>query len=166
MRQRCNKHLVVSLVISRLDYCNVLLAGLPQNLLDRIQKVFNCAARLIFKSSKRDHITPLLSRLHWLPVDQRINYKLGVICFNIISGTAPSYLSDLVQLYTPSRSLRSSADTRIFRLPNYKKKTQGQRAFSYAGPAFWNSLPYSVRHSQTLAQFKTNLKTHLFAAAN
>ena len=158
------KTLVTSLVISRLDYCNVLLAGVPQSLLDRIQKVLNCAARLVFKATKCNHVSPLLSELHWLPVKQRINYKIGILCFNILSGSAPSYLSELVELYTPSRTLRSSADTRILRIPSCRKKFQGQRAFSYVGPVFWNSLPYSVRHSQTLSQFKSQLKTHLFSA--
>jgi len=156
------KTLVVSLVISRLDYCNILLAGLPQNLLDKIQKVLNSAARLVFKASKRDHISPLLNSLHWLPVKQRIQYKLGITCFNIISGTAPPYLSSLIQLYTPSRSLRSSSDARILCIPHHNKKTLGHRAFSHAGPVFWNSLPYTLRHSQSLLQFKSSLKTYLF----
>ena len=159
------KTLVTSLVISRLDYCNVLLAGVPQSLLDRIQKVLNCAARLIFRATKRDHVSPLLSELHWLPVQQRINYKIGILCFNILSGFAPPYLSELVEPYTPSRTLRSSADARILRIPCCRKKFQGQRAFSYVGPVFWNSLPHSVRHSQTLSQFKSQLKTYLFSTA-
>jgi hypothetical protein len=159
------KTLVVSLVISRLDYCNILLAGLPQNLLDKVQLVFNRAARLIFKASQRESISPILQSLHWLPVKQRIDYKLGVMCFNIISGTAPPYLSELVSLYTPSRPLRSSADSRIFCIPSCRKITVGERAFSHAGPEFWNSLPSPVRHSQSLSQFKAKLKSHLFQSA-
>ena len=78
----------------------------------------NSAARLIFRVSKYDHVTPLLSDLHWLPVTQQTDYKIATICFNIISGTAPPYLQNLLELYIPSRSLRSSTDTRTFRIPH------------------------------------------------
>ena len=117
---------------------------------------------LIFKTSKCTHISPLLAKLHWLPIAQRIDYKISSLCYNVVSDTAPLYLSDLLCLYVPSRSLRSSADTRIFRIPTRKKKFQGQRAFSNLGPVTWNKLPYSVRHAQTQSQFKTQLKTTLF----
>ena len=78
------------------------------------------------------------------------------------SDTAPLYLSDLLLVYVPSRSLRSSADTRIFRIQKRKKNFQGQRAFSHLGPVTWNKLPYSVRHAPTKFQFKAQLKTTLF----
>ena len=87
---------------------------------------------------------------------------ISSLCYNVVSDTAPLYLSDLLRLYVPSRSLRSSADTRIFRIPTRKKKFQGQRAFSHLGPVTWNKLPYSVRHAQTQSQFKTQLKTVQF----
>ena len=108
------------------------------------------------------HVSPILAKLHWLPTAQRIDYKISSLCYNVVSDTAPLYLSDLLCLYVPSRSLRSSADTRIFRIPTREKKFQGQRAFSHLGPVTWNKLPYSVRHAQTQSQFKTQLKTTLF----
>ena len=98
------KTLVSSLVLSRLDYCNALLVGCPQVLLDKIKRVINCSARLIYKASKSAHITPLLFDLHWLPISSRIQYKTALTCFHIISGTAPPYLSELLHLYSPSRS--------------------------------------------------------------
>ena len=156
------KTLVTSLVLSRLDYCNALLSGIPQQLIDKLQKVQNCSARLIFKTSKCTHVSPLLAKLHWLPIAQRIDYKISSLCYDVVLDTALLYLSDLLCLYVPSRSLHSSADTRIFRIPTRKKKFQGQRAFSHLGPVTWNKLPYSVRHAQTLSQFKTQLKTTLF----
>ena len=119
------KTLVTSLVLSCLDYCNSLLSGIPQQLIDKLQKVQNCSARLIFKTSKCTHVSPLLAKLHSLPIAQRIDYKISSLCYNVVSDTAPLYLSDLHCLYVPSRSLRSSADTRIFRIPTRKKNSKG-----------------------------------------
>ena len=81
--------LVSSLVLSRLDYRNALLAGSPRVLLDKIQRVINCSARLIFKVPKSVHISPFLYDLHWLTVSSRIQYKIALICFQTVSGTAP-----------------------------------------------------------------------------
>ena len=81
-----------SLVLSRLDYCNSILSGCPQNLLDRLQKVQDAAARLVCKAKKSDHIRPMLQRLHRLPVTHRILYKISTICFNALSGKSLQYL--------------------------------------------------------------------------
>ena len=126
--------------------------------------MYNCKPRQHLRSNhtKCTHVSPLLAKLHWLQIAQRIDYKISSLCYDVVSDTAPLYLSDLLCLYVPSRSLRSSADTRIFRIPTRKKKFQGQRAFSHLGPVTWNKLPYSVRHAQTQPQFKTQLKTTLF----
>ena len=115
--------LVSSLVLSRLDYCNAVLAGSPQVLLDKIQRVINYSARLIYKVSKSAHITPFLFDLHWLPISSRIQYKIAFTCFNVVSGTAPPHLSELLHLYSPSRSLRSASDTRISRVPRVRRRT-------------------------------------------
>jgi hypothetical protein len=162
---QATKTLVTSLVLSRLDYGNSLLAGIPDNLLQKLQKVQNNAARLIFKTSKRTHTTPLLEKLHWLPISHRIEYKLATMCFNVINHTAPTYLCDLLSVYIPSRSLRSAADSRILKIPRRNTKSQGQRSFSYLGPVIWNKLPFSVRHADSPLQFKKSLKTHLFRCA-
>ena len=101
--------LVCSLVTSRLDYCNALLAGLPDCKLKKLQQIQNNAARLTMKTSKRDHITPILKELHWLPIQFRIRYKISVIVYQCINNPYyPHYLKDLVKVYTPSRTLRSS----------------------------------------------------------
>ena len=187
--------LLSSLVLSRLHYCDALLAGSPPVLLDKIRRVINCSARLICKAPKSAHVTPLLYDLHWLPISSRIQYKIALICFHIVSGTAPPYLSELLHLYSPSGtappylselrhlyspsgtappylselrrlySPRSASDTRIFRVPRMGRRTLGDRSLQYKGPVFWNSLPLSVRHSSSLSSFKSKLKTHLFSSA-
>ena len=156
------KTLVTSLALSRLDYCNSLLSRIPQQLIDKLQKVQNCSGRFICKTSKRPHVSPLLSKLHRLPIAQRIDYKISSYCYDVVTDTATLYLSDLLCINVLSHSQRSSADTRIFRIPKRKKKFKGQRAFFHLGPVTWNKLPYSVRRTQTQPQFKTQLKTTLF----
>ena len=101
-------------------------------------------------------------RIYRLPVQARVDYKLSTICHNFFSGSSPAYLSDLLTLYTPSRQLRSSADTRTLRIPHVKTKTFGQRSFSYFAPKQWNSLPSDIRHIQSSRALKTVLKTHLY----
>ena len=105
--------LVSAFILSRLDYCNSLLSGCPRSLILRLQKVQNNAARLILRISKREHISPHLASLHWLPIDYRIKYKLACICYNSLSTNSPPYLSDLLTVYTASRQLRSCSDNSV-----------------------------------------------------
>ena len=156
------KTLVSAFVLSRLDYCNSLLSGCPKHLLEMLQKVQNSAARLELKAQKRDYVSPLLRTLHWLPIQARIEYTLSTLCHSFFSDTAPVYLSDLFCVYTPSRQLRSSSDSRTPRIPHTKSKPFGHRSFSHAAPSVWNSLPREIRHTQSTTAFKTAPKTHLF----
>ena len=157
------KTLVCALVLSRLDYANSLLAGCPKQTLNRLQKAQNSAARLVLRAKKRDHITPLLRTLHWLPIQARIDYKLSTICHNFFfSSSSPAYISDILSVYTPSRQLRSSADKHTLITPKIRTKTYGERAFAYAGPKQWNSLPLNIRQIDSTPAFKRALKTHLF----
>jgi len=155
----------VSLVLSRIDYCNSLLVGLPQTQIKRIQSAQNAAARTVTKGRKGDHITPVLRELHWLPVQQRCEHKLLTLVQKCVNGEAPSYLSELVETYTPSRSLRSASRT-LLRVPgprDIKTKRYGQRAFRYNGPKLYNELPDSVKLKDSeISTFKSKLKTHLF----
>ena len=119
-------------------------------------------------SSKFCHITPLLKTLHWLPVRQRIVFKILLIVFKALNGQAPSYILELLTLKSNSHShnLRSSNDTLLLKMPTCKTKvTLGDRAFSCAAPKIWNNLPLSIRKSQSVTSFKTKLKTHLFVQA-
>ena len=89
------KSLVHAFITSMVDGCNSLLYGVPKYLLQRFQRVLNCAARIVFKSNKYDHITPLLKGLHWLPIEQRIKFKILSITFKALNKQAPNYITDL-----------------------------------------------------------------------
>ena len=122
--------LVTSVIMSRLDHCNYLLSGLPDSSVLNLRRIQNCAACIILRKRKADHITPLFPSLHWLPIQQRIQYKINFLCYNCITGTVPSYLCDCLQLYTPSRTLRSASDTLSLQIPRTRLSTAGSRAFS------------------------------------
>ena len=98
----------------------IFLCGSPQLLLDKLQRVQNSAAKLVMKSCKCDHVQPLLRNLHWLPVRSRIDYKITTLCFNTFTNSSPVYIALLQSVYTPSRHLRSSSDTRTLRIPFVK----------------------------------------------
>ncbi len=109
--------LIQALVLFRLDYCNALLAGLPDSSIQPLQLIQNAAARLIFNETKRTHVTPLFINLHWPPTAARIKFKALMFAYRTTSCSAPLYLNSLLQTYMPSRSLRSASERRILYHP-------------------------------------------------
>ena len=137
--------------------------GTPNSVIQPLQKIQNFATRLVLLAPRHHHTTPLLEKLHWLPISERIKYKVACTCFSAINGFGPAYLSELLHVYTPSHTLRSSSDTHMLEIQQYKCKTHGFRTFSCFGPHIWNSLPQDLRHCSTLSSFKAKLKTFLFS---
>ncbi len=156
--------LIHAFMTSRLDYCNALLGGCSARLINKLQMVQNAAARVLTRTRKYDHISPVLSTLHWLPTKHRIDFKILLITYKALNGLAPQYLSELLSHYSPSRPLRSQNSGHLI-IPRISKSTAGGRSFSYLAPKLWNNLPNTVREADTLCQFKSRLKTHLFNLA-
>ena len=151
-------------VTTRLDCGNANLYDLPDNQLHRVQRMFNIAARILTLTAKSDHITPVLRQLHWLPISQRIAYKILLLTFKALHGLAPQYISKLIKLQVTDRSTRQT-DTNRLHQPVMRAPTFGDRAFVSAAPSLWNRLPVSVRKIETLTSFKKELKTFLFKNA-
>ncbi len=160
LSEHATQLLVQAPVLSRLDYCNALLAGLPASSIKPLQLIHN-AARLIFNKPKRMHVTPLFINLHWLPIAARIKFKTLMFGYRTTSGSAPLYLNSLLQTYMPSRSLRSASERRIT-VPSQRGRKSLSLTFSLTVPIWWNDLPNSITAAESLPIFKKQLKTHLF----
>ena len=148
--------LVTSFVLSRMDCCNSLLVNLPNDTITKFQRIQNHAARLVLKKGKRDNVTPLFRKLHWLPLQARINYKIYVLCFKCINKTAPSYLSDLLEQYVPSRLLRSGSKN-LLKIPTRAHKNALKRHSSTVPHLF--GIPYHLISENP--KVKVNLKKAL-----
>ena len=149
---------------SRLDYCNSLLYGAKGYNKSQLQLCQNNAARMLSLRRKFDHITPVLKDLHWLPVEQRIEYKVLLLTYKALHGKAPAYISQLLSLYTPTRPLRSE-NKNLLRVPRCRLEGFGRRCFAYAAPSLWNPLPTPVKRASSIDTFKSSLKSYLFNVA-
>ena len=133
--------------------------------IDRLQSVQNAAARLVFAARHNDHITPLLHSLHWLRVAERITFRLAVLKYRCLHCSAPEYLTSLLQcvsgIHTRQR-LRSASSSDLM-VPRTIRSTIGERSFQSAGASTWNALSRSIRSSTSVLQFRSRLKTELFA---
>ena len=156
--------LVHAFFTSNLDYCNSLFYGMPQYLLDKLQRIQNAAARVVNLVPKFEHITPVMVELHWLPVKYRIMYKILLLVFKCLSGEAPTYLQEMIKWHVPRRTLRSSSAL-LLEVRRCRCKTLGTRSFRHAGPTLWNDLPLKIRSAKDINCFKSLMKTHFFRLA-
>lgn len=164
LTNKAAEQLLHAFVTARLDNCNSLLLGMPTTRIARLQRMQNMAARVVTRTRKTAHITPVLYALHWLPVDYRIQFKVLLLTFKALNGLAPTYLVELLQPYHPARQLRS-ASQHLLVVPPTRFSTVGDRAFSNIAPKLWNDLPPALRSCTSLNSFKDQLKTVLFKRA-
>ena len=165
LTEKATQLLIQATVISRLDYCNSLLAGVHACVIKPLELIQKAAARLVFKHSKFSHSTPLLRKLHWLPVSDRIKFKTLTLAYRAVNGTAPPYLQALVKPHTPPRQLRSSS-AGLLSAPSLQGpdgRLKRSQLFSVVAPTWWNDLKdKAITTAETLSTFRRRLKTHLF----
>ena len=160
------KQLASSLILSHLDYSNNILSGLPASTLKPLQGVQNWAARTVLCRSKYDSAREALQQLHWLPIRERIDFKVACLVFKCLNNMAPSPLSDLLSPRIYTRHTRASVnDNSELYVPLVKKNTFASRSFSVYGPTIWNTLPPNLRINKDFGTFKKHLKTFLFRRA-
>jgi len=156
--------LACSLILSRIDYCNALLHGAPAATIHKLQRVRNNVAWIVVQAPKRSDAKPLLRRLHWLPVEQRITYKTAVLTFKIRNTATPAYLNRHIQSRDCVRNLRSSGTPLLAR--SSWKTDFAVCGFRHSAPAVWNSLSSkTVLDGSSLTLFKSRLRSHLFHMA-
>ena len=151
-------------VMSRLDYCNALLIGIQQDLIAKLQRLQNSAARIVSRTRKYEHITPVLIKLHWLLIKFRIQFKVLLLVYKALNGLAPKYIKELLVPYKPRCHLQSEAKG-LLDEPRTRLKF-GDRAFSISAPKLWNALSQHLKDSTSCQAFKKCLKTHLFRLAH
>ena len=155
------KTVVQALILTKLDYCNSLLAGTPECHLSWLQCVQNMACRVVCNLRKYDHVSASMYSLHWLKVRECITYKIAYLVHCCKMRLAPQYLIDVLPTVTHNCSLRSSISGNI---PSAKCRTSlaSEGSFSAVGPNKWNSLPPGVQFEKSSDGFRKGLKTFLF----
>lgn len=157
----CLEMILHAIITTRIDYCNSLYYGANECILRKLQVLQNACARLLTNTPRMDHITPILIDLHWLPVKQRVVFKISVMTFKCVHGLSPGYLSSLLQLNDSSRTLRSR-NSILLHVPFTRSHFLYSTSFSHVAPRLWNNLPFNIRSAPSLSVFKSLLKTHLF----
>ena len=148
--------LVQALVISSLDYCNVLYHGIEQTKLDQLQSIQNRACRIIFGLKRDVDVDSYLMKLHWLKIRERIIFKMLLLVYKSLIGLAPGYLAELLTYNNISGSRAPSLHIPMISSP------LGSRAFMCQAPKHWNELPCDIKCSVNVNVFKKKLKTYLF----
>ena len=154
--------IIHAFITSQIDYCNILINGLPDNLIKKVHHVQNTAARLIFNLRKYDRITPALVTLHWFPVKYRIEFKTLLIIFKGLYDKAPRYIQEMTTSSKSRRYSMRSNEACNLKVPKFKHDTFGKRAFALCWHLVWNCILKEIRLIDEIEAFKQTLKTHLF----
>ena len=149
-----------ALVLSKLNYCNSLLLGMPKHLLHHLQKIQNMASRVINNHRKYDSVMEDMKNLHWLKIPECIDYKMAVLIFQCINNQALTYLKTLLNI-NHNRFLRSSSSM-LLPVSMSRLSIVHNSLFSIHGPRIWNELPIEVKRSSNINDFKCKLKTYMF----
>ena len=184
LSQQAPESLIHAFIFSHIDYCNGLLNGVSKHLINKLQRIQNMAARLVYKLPKFSHVTPLLIDLHWLPVEYHVRYKILLFTYKAIHQLAPQYINELfIRKSTRYRSRLSSITRNIvfvngsvsgeiafddiiyLQVPRTKCVTFEQRSLAVTSPQLWNSLPIEIKMENNLVGFKRKIKTYLFKLA-
>lgn len=154
--------MVHAFITSRLDFCNSMLYGMNGAFLYKVQRVQNSCARLLSNTMLHEHITPVLKSLHWLPIRERIVFKILVLVFKCLHGQCPVYIKDFLSVHVSQRPLRDVSSF-TFDVPFTRSAFINNTAFNFYAPTLWNNLPLNIRCTQSLDTFKSRLKTYLFS---
>ena len=163
LNRRACEQLIHAFISSKLDYANAILCHLPKRLTGKLQKIQNTAARIVTGVRRREHITPILRELHWLPVAQRIEFKLCLLVYKCVHGMAPEYLKELIKPPENRRDLRSTTLNRLH-VP-ISNGSLSHRTFGIMGPMLWNELDVELKNTCDFNSFKRKLKTFFFTKA-
>ena len=155
------QRLVSALVLSRLDYCNAVLSGLPCTTLDSLRRFLNAAVRLIAGLGTRDHVTEVTKQMkefHWLPMKYCMKFKLCLIMHAAVTGQCPQNIRDIVHPLStlPRRNRIRAATSGQFDIP-WTTTVSGERVFSVAGPHEWNTLPQDIADITNRGAFKRDI---------
>ena len=148
--------LMHTLVFLSLDYCNSLYYGINSNNMQQLQLIQNKACRIVLGLKKQTSVDENLMKLHWLKIQERVEFKLLLLTFKCLNGMAPTYLTELLQYNNLSGSRMPS-----LHVPS-TTSSAGDRAFQSCAPKLWNSLPSDMKQCHNLQTFKRMLKTFLF----
>jgi len=160
--------LVKQLVISKIDYCNALYMNVTKTRLKKLTSVLNNGIRFIYNIHDRsENLLPYYKKAHILPIKDRVFFKVCLLCYKIVNDMAPQYLKELIAMYTPICSSRSTRtwpldDNLKMVIPKMSKTLAGDRRFTNYAPVAWNSLPLEIRSITHMDAFKARLKNRLY----
>ena len=156
--------LATALILSRYDYCNVLLNNIQQHSTNSLQVLFNNTVRVIYNipTFSRTHISPLTVSLHWLPIKSRIIYKISLIIHNAYHNNYPDYICSLITKRINKINTRKAYLDMLVVPLSLNMTTTNRRSFYISVPTIWNSLPQKIRSTTSTAVFKKLLKTYLY----